>query len=70
MFESYSMDRRTGNHGIRFDGTINFGNVLAVAGLLIAIWSWAGGIDRKLTTIETKIDPMWQAFNNHGRGNP
>jgi hypothetical protein len=57
-----SADRRTPPRGIRFDATINLGNVLAIAALVISIFAWSVEVSERLTAIETKINPVWEAF--------
>lgn len=56
-------DRRARQHGIRFDGTINLGNVLAIVALVISIAAWGTKTNERLTALETKLEPVWAAFS-------
>ncbi len=65
------MDRRhptPAPRGIRFDATINLGNVLGIVALVVSVAAAWSTLNARLATLETKIDPVWKAFSDHGRG--
>lgn len=52
------MDRRA-----RFDRTINVANVLSAIAILLALWGMSVRLESRLTTIETRLAPLWDDYN-------
>jgi hypothetical protein len=52
----------------RFDPSINLGNLLALAGLLLMLWQMNNGVIARLASIETKVELMWSAFQLTAKG--
>lgn len=54
------VDRR--NPGFHFDRSINFGNIIAIAALLFALWQLNNNLVVRLISIESKVNLMWDNF--------
>lgn len=63
MFEPWNGDeRREAQRGIRFDPTINLGNILALIGLVFMLWQMNNSVVTKLAAIESKVELLWTAY--------
>lgn len=46
----------------RFDYTISLGNILSFLVIMFTIISYFNQMEHRLSTIEVKVDKMWQAY--------
>lgn len=51
----------------KIDPSISLGNVLAVITILLGLWGASARIESRLSSIETKIEPMWAEFLTGGK---
>jgi hypothetical protein len=47
---------------VKFDGTINLGEMIAAVGLLVVFLTAHRENTRMLSEIKTKVDVLWRAF--------
>lgn len=52
---------------VRFEPTISVGTILSVITLLMALWGMTVRLEGRLSTMETKLEPMWLDYTGRLR---
>ncbi len=47
---------------VNFDFTVSIAHLLQVGAILAALWLGVERIERRITILETKLDPLWQQY--------
>jgi hypothetical protein len=53
--------------GLRFDATINIGNILTLVGGIVVALRMYAGVVRRLDRLEARMEPLWQWFTDELR---